>query len=304
MRHARAFCEQESAMQVSIGLPATIPGVPGGLLFAWARQADAGPFASLGVIGRLVYPNYESLITLSAMAGITRRVRLLTAALLAPLYNTGILAKQAASLDALCGGRLTLGLGVGNRQDDYEAAPSTFGQRGRQFDEQLALLKRIWSGQPLREHVGPIGPAPIQPGGPQLLIGGRADVALKRVARWASGYLSSETDVQRALAHYQHVEEFWKAERRSGKPRFVGITYFGLGKGAEERIQSYLREYYAFRGPEAEAIVKAASSTPALVKEALRTWADIGMDELLFWPCIPDLDQVERLAQLVEGPAR
>ncbi|HLI08284.1 MAG TPA: LLM class flavin-dependent oxidoreductase [Ktedonobacteraceae bacterium] len=288
-------------MQVSIGLPSTIPGVPGDLLFAWAQQADAGPFASLGVIGRLVYPNYESLITLSAMAGVTRRLRLLTAALLAPLYNTGVLAKQAASLDALCGGRLTLGLGIGNRRDDYEAAPGSFGQRGRHFDEQLALLKRIWSGASLNERVGPIGPAPIQPGGPELLIGGRAEVALNRVARWASGYLSSETDVQRALAHYQRVEAFWKEEGRGGRPRFVGITYFGLGKGAEEHIQSYLRGYYAFRGPQAEAIVKAASSTPAMVKETLRIWADIGMDELLFWPCLASLDQVERLAQLVEG---
>ncbi len=58
--------------------------------------------------------SYESRITLSAMAGVTRRLRLLTAALLAPLYNTGIAAKQTASLDALCGIRLTPGLGIGS----------------------------------------------------------------------------------------------------------------------------------------------------------------------------------------------
>lgn len=287
-------------MQVSIGLPSTIPGVPGELLFDWAQQAEAGPFKSLGVIGRLVYPNYEPLITLTAMAGITRRIRLLSAALLAPLYNTGVLAKQTASLDVLSGGRLTLGLGIGNREDDYQAAPSSFRQRGKLFDEQLVLMKRTWSGQPLSESVGAIGPTPIQQGGPELLIGGRADVALKRVAHWANGYLSSESSPQQALSHYQRVEAFWKAEGRSGKPRFVGIAYFGLGKEAKEHIQTYLREYYAFSGPRAEIIVNAASSTPAMVKETLRKFADIGMDELLFWPCLPRLDQVERLAQLVE----
>jgi alkanesulfonate monooxygenase SsuD/methylene tetrahydromethanopterin reductase-like flavin-dependent oxidoreductase (luciferase family) len=255
------------------------------------------------VIGRLVYPNYEPLITLAAMTGVTRRLRLLSAALLAPLYHTGVLAKQTASLDTLSGGRLTLGLGIGIRQDDYQAAPASFQQRGRRLDEQLALMKRIWSGQPASEHVGPIGPMPIQPGGPELLIGGRAEVALKRVARWANGYLSSESDPQRALHQYQQVEAFWKAEGREGKPRFVGITYFGLGNGAEEYIQHYLREYYAFRGPEAETIVHAASSTPAMVKETVQKFVDIGMDELLFWPCLARLDQLERLVQLVEGQA-
>jgi alkanesulfonate monooxygenase SsuD/methylene tetrahydromethanopterin reductase-like flavin-dependent oxidoreductase (luciferase family) len=133
-------------MQISIGLPATIPGVSRELLFDWARKAEAGSFASLGIIGRLVYPNYEPLITLAAVSSITQRIRLMTAVLIAPLYNAGILAKQTASLDALSGGRLTLGLGIGNREDDYKAAPSSFKSRGKYFDEQLAIMKRAWSG--------------------------------------------------------------------------------------------------------------------------------------------------------------
>ena len=286
-------------MQISLGLPSTIPGVPGELLFDWARQAEAGPFTSLGVIGRLVYPNYEPLITLAAMTSITRRIRLMSAALLAPLYNSGVLAKQVASIDALSDGRLTLGLGIGAREDDYRAAPSSFQQRGRTFDEQLATMKRVWSGQPLSEGMGPIGPSPVQQGGPELLIGGRADVALKRVAHWANGYINSESNPQLALQNYRRVEEFWKAEGRTGRPRFVGITYFGLGPGAREHINSYLLEYYAFRGPAAETIANAAASTPETVKETLRKFADIGMDELLFWPCVPQLEQIERLADLV-----
>lgn len=290
-------------MQVSIGLPSTIPGVPGELLFDWAQHAEAGPFTSLGVIGRLVYPNYEPLITLAAMASITRRIRLMSAALLAPLYNSGVLAKQAASLDALSGGRLTLGLGIGNREDDYQAAPSSFKQRGKYFDEQLAIMKRVWSGQPLSDRVGPIGPSPIQQGGPELLIGGRADVALKRIAHWGTGYISSESSPQLALQNYRRVEEFWKAAGRTGRPRFVGIAYFGLGTEARKRIKTYLLEYYAFRGSAAETIAYAASATPEMVKETLQRFADIGLDELLFWPCIPRLDQVDRLADLVEEPS-
>ena len=94
-------------MKVGIGLPGNVPGTKGEVILEWARRADAGPFSSLGTIDRLVYDNYDPLVVLSAAAGATSRVRLLTCVLLAPLHNPGILAKQAASLDAVSSGRLT-----------------------------------------------------------------------------------------------------------------------------------------------------------------------------------------------------
>lgn len=120
-------------------------------------------------------------------------------------------------------------------------------------------MKRVWSEQPLSDRVGPIGPAPIQQNGPELLIGGRADVALKRAAHWGNGYISCESDPQLARQNYQRVAEFWQAEGKAGRPRFVGITYFGLGTDAREHINTYLPEYYAFRGSAAETIANAAS---------------------------------------------
>ena len=94
----------------------------------------------------MVYPNYEPLITLAAAAAVTSRVRLMTTVLLAPLRGAGLLAKQAATIDALSGGRLTLGLSVGGREDDSRAAPASFHDRAHRFKEQLDLMKRIWSG--------------------------------------------------------------------------------------------------------------------------------------------------------------
>src|ERR687889_2563453 len=141
-------------MDIGIGLPATIPGTRGSLILDWAKQAESGPFSSLGILDRLVYPNYEPLITLAAAAAVTSRVRLMSTVLLAPLRRAGVLAKQAATIDALSGGRLTLGLGVGGREDDFQFAPASFHDRGRRFEEQLDLMKRIWAGQPVSDEVG------------------------------------------------------------------------------------------------------------------------------------------------------
>src|SRR5207244_9453668 len=174
---------EEATMKIGIGHPGTIPGVKGQLILDWAKRADAGPFSSLGSLDRLVYPNYDALITLTAVAAVTQRIRLMTTVLLVPLHNAGILAKQTASLDALSGGRLTLGVGVGGREDDFRAAPASFHDRGKRFEEQLDTMKRIWSGQPLAADIGPIGPSPVQQGGPELLIGGYALHAIQRDGR-------------------------------------------------------------------------------------------------------------------------
>src|SRR5215213_2766463 len=177
-------------MDIGIGLPATIPWTNAPLILEWAKRADSSPFSSLGILDRLLYPNYEPLITLAAAAAVTERVRLMTTVLIAPLRRAGVLAKQAATIDALSGGRLTLGLGVGAREDDFQFAPASFHDRGRRFEEQLELMRRDWSGQPVSEEVRVVGPPPAQAGGPELLIGGYTPVSIRRVGRWGDGFIS------------------------------------------------------------------------------------------------------------------
>ncbi|GHO59734.1 LLM class flavin-dependent oxidoreductase [Ktedonobacter robiniae] len=290
-------------MHVSIGLPGTIQGVTAERLREWARKADAGPFASLTSLDRLVYHNYEALTTLAAVSSVTRRVRLMTTILIAPLHNAGMLAKQTATLDALSGGRLTLGLAVGGREDDFLAAPVPFHERGKRFDEQLEIMHRVWSGQALNEQVGAIGPAPVQQGGPEVLIGGNSPAALQRSARWGNGFISGGGDPSQASQGYSQVEQAWRNAGRPGKPRFVACGYYGLGPKAQEGISSYLGHYYSFLGPMAEKIIQSASSTPEAVKATIKGFSDKGVDELCLWPCLADLDQVDRLADLVASSA-
>ena len=157
-------------MNIGIGLPANIPGVSRDSVLEWARKADSGPFSSVGIIDRVVYPNWDPLVALAAAAAVTQRVRLMTTILIAPVRDATLLAKQASSIDVLSGGRLTLGLGVGRREDDYAAVSGRFNRRGRRFEEQLALMKRVWAGGDPADGTGTVGPDPIQSGGPELLI--------------------------------------------------------------------------------------------------------------------------------------
>src|ERR687892_368890 len=107
-------------MQIGIGLPNTVPGAPGRLLVDWAARAEARGFSALATIDRIAYPSYESLVTLAAAGAVTERVGLMTNILLSPTRSPILLAKEAASVDQLSGGRLTLGLGVGTRGGEPE----------------------------------------------------------------------------------------------------------------------------------------------------------------------------------------
>ena len=203
-------------MPVGIGLPVARPEA----LLDWAQRADDGPFTSLGLADRLIWDNPEPLVTLAALAGATRRIRLQTEVLLAPLREPALLAKQAATLDRLSGGRFTLGLGVGGRADEFDLVGVDLRTRGRRFDEQLKIMKDIWSG-------GPIGPAPARDGGPEVLIGGFAGPALDRVARFGDGFLCA-APLSLAARQVEHVEASWARAGRAGRPRVVGQVTVAL----------------------------------------------------------------------------
>lgn len=287
-------------MKYGIGLPNAVRNVKPDLLFEWARRADAGPFSSLGSIDRIVYPSYETLMTYAAVAPLTRRIRLLPSVIVAPLHPAGLFAKQAATLDVLSNGRLTLGLGAGARPDDFRAAPAEFRRRGRNFEAMLETMKKVWSGEPLGEDTGAVGPAPVQPGGPELVIGGRSEPALRRAARWGDGYISGGSADPNALkGFYQIIEDERRATGRSGPFRYVAGVYFALGPDAAEKGGSYIKDYYGFLGQAADTMAAGIPSTADRLKQVLASLADIGVDEAVLWPTIPEIEQVDRLAELV-----
>ena len=133
-------------MRIALGLPSRIASATGELMLEWATRADRGPFSSLAVTDRVVSNALEPLAVLAIAAGATRRIRLMTSVVIGPTRETTLLARQAATIDALSGGRLTLGVGIGVRNNDYLATGFDFHRRGRRLEEQLPILRRLWAG--------------------------------------------------------------------------------------------------------------------------------------------------------------
>jgi alkanesulfonate monooxygenase SsuD/methylene tetrahydromethanopterin reductase-like flavin-dependent oxidoreductase (luciferase family) len=283
-------------MDVGIGLPNAVAGVDRSGIVQWAMRAEEAGFSSLGTIDRIVYANYESLIALAAAAAVTERIGLVTDILIAPLRsNTALFAKQAATLDSLSGGRLTLGLAVGGREDDYEASGVDFHRRGRIFQQQLDQMTAIWKGE-----TG-VGPAPARAERPGLLIGGTSDVAYRRAARYADGWTMGGGTPDAFGEALEKLKGAWSEAGREGKPRTVALFYFALGDDAEQVARRSLGDYYGFLGDYADQIVASAAKDAATLKQYLSAFEAAGADEVICFPASTQLDQVNRLAEAVLG---
>jgi alkanesulfonate monooxygenase SsuD/methylene tetrahydromethanopterin reductase-like flavin-dependent oxidoreductase (luciferase family) len=286
-------------MDLGIGLPTTIPGVKRRTVLDWARAAEDAGFSTLGTIDRIVYGNHEPLTALAAAGAVTERIRLATAILIAPLRsNAALLAKQAATVDVLSEGRLTLGLAVGGREDDYAAGGVDFHHRGKLFDEQLETMQRVWKGESFG-FAGPVGPAPGE-GRPQVLIGGSVPAAFERAARYAAGWIAGGGGPDAFAGGAEKTKAAWSAAGREGSPRLAGLGYFALGDDPEGDANRYLRDYYGFLPDQVQDfIVGSASKGEQKIRDDIAAFERAGCEELILFPCSPDPKQVELLAAAV-----
>lgn len=286
-------------MDIGIGLPTTIEGVDGKQLAEWARRADAAGFSSLGTLDRIVYRNYEPLVALAAAAAVTERIKLLTGILIAPYReNAALLAKQAASVQVLSGGRLVLGAAVGAREDDYEAAGVPYRERGRRFDEMLAEMRSVWAGDE-KGFAGGIGPD-VSDNPPKLIIGGSADAAYRRAAE-ADGWIAGGVPPEMFAQMREKLEAAWGEAGREGKPYAGSLGYFALGADPAADAQKGVGGYYAWLGDYADQIVGAVAKDEDTIKGYIQGFEAVGCDELIFFPSSADPEQVDLLAAAALG---
>lgn len=284
-------------MDIAIGIPNSVRGATGPQLLEWARRAEAAGFSSLATIGAVEFPSYEELTLFAAAGAVTERIRFISNVLIAPARSTAELAKQAATVHHLTGGRLTLGLGVGWREADYQLTGRDFAARGRAFDGMLAGLRRAWAGEPLLEGTRPVAPEPAIPGGVPLLIGGTSEAAWRRVAEHAVGWTAGGVPPDMAAPLIEKARTAWHDAAREGSPRIVALQYFSLGD-TEEESRRYLLDYYSPMGDNAKWIADAAHRTPDAIKGVIAAFEDIGVDELVLDPTVSDPEQVDLLAEV------
>jgi alkanesulfonate monooxygenase SsuD/methylene tetrahydromethanopterin reductase-like flavin-dependent oxidoreductase (luciferase family) len=282
-------------MKVGIGLPNAVAGTTGEEMMEFARRAEAQGFSSLGSIDRINYANWTPLVALAAAAAATKTIELMTTVMLGPLrLNAVQTAKQALSVNMLSAGRLTLGVGLGARGDDYELSGVEYKDTAEKLEEMLGYLERTFDD----EEIGPRGA-----GTPKILIGGHADASFERAARYGGdghhgiGWIAGGASPDQYAGMAAKVRQAWADARNAGEPRLAGLAYFALGDSAEQDARSYLTDYYAFLGEEtAELVASGAATDPEQVREHLAAFERAGCGELIMFPATSDPAQADLLA--------
>lgn len=301
MRRARI-----ASVQIGMTLPVMEPDVDADILKRWARATDEGPFSSLCWGERIAFGNPDSLTLLGALSGWTERVPLVATVVVPQLHDPVMLAKGLATGDLLCGGRLTVGFGVGGRHEDYRAVgadPKT--QTMRDMAERVAIMKQVWAGEKITESVLPVGPRPARDGGPRLLVGTTGPKTIRSAAQWADGLagISMDLDLDKEAALFDVARDAWAAAGKP-KPHLATSFWFALGEGdaPREQVIRHLRHYMNWIPREIVDVIAPTSGWAGTEEElvsVLRRFAEIGTDEVHLIPTSSDIDQLRRVAELV-----
>lgn len=297
---------QNRTVKIGMTMPVMEPELDAAMLRCWARTIDEGPFSSLCWGERIAFSNPDSLTVLGALSAWTERVRLVTTVIVPQLHDPVMLAKALATGDLLCGGRLTVGIGVGGRHEDYQAVgadPKTQTMRG--MAERVSTMKRVWAGEKATESVLPVGPAPVQPGGPPLLVGTIGPKTVRSAAGWAEGLagITMDLDVAKQNELFDVARHAW-AQAGKPTPHLATSFWFALGDRDDARAQvhRHLRRYMNWIPAEyvdAMAPTTGWAGSEDELATVLRQFEAIGADEVHLIPTSSDATQLQRVADVV-----
>jgi alkanesulfonate monooxygenase SsuD/methylene tetrahydromethanopterin reductase-like flavin-dependent oxidoreductase (luciferase family) len=241
--------------------------------------------------------------TLGAAAAVTETLRIVPSLYVLPMHSAVKAAKEIATLDVISGGRVTVTVGVGGRQGDYQAVGAPFAKRHQRMDDQVAEMRRIWKGEAPAPGLDPVGPSPVQSGGPPIHAGVMGPKATRRAAAWADGvYLWSGNGVRAEIAHFiDQVDRAWEEAGRSETPRRVAGFWYSLADDGQARLSSYVYDYIKVLGEDAARAMSAGvdRSSPDAVRASLDAMEELGCDECFLVPATADLAEVERAAELL-----
>lgn len=205
--------------------------------FGWLTLGDHLSFA---------VPVLDPLIQMAAAAALTRKVGMLTAVYLLPLRHPAAVAKQVVTLDRMTEGRLIFGVGIGGEfASDYNAVGVPIAERGARLSEGIQVLRKLWSGEKV-SHQGrfysfndiQMLPAPVQPGGPPIWIGGRSDAALRRAGELGDGYISYVVTPDMFRSAMEKIAAAAESVKRPPKPFGTAhVLFVRMGKNRDEALE-------------------------------------------------------------------
>ena len=263
----------------------------------WCRIIDQGPFYSLSCGERVTGYSYEMRNILAFAAAATERVRIIPALYVLPMHSAVQAAKEIATLDILSEGRVTLTVGVGGREKDYEALGASFKNRFQRMDDQIAIMKKIWRGE-LLDGLEEIGPTPI-------LVGAMGPKSIQRVSKWADGLYGFAMDGNPDLINhfFSSADKAWQESGREQKPYRMGGFWYSLADNAQSALSDYVFDYLkTFGEDDARKIAKTMTMhDPIAIKDGLDAIEALGCDEIQLVPASAEVAEVDRLANMLAG---
>jgi alkanesulfonate monooxygenase SsuD/methylene tetrahydromethanopterin reductase-like flavin-dependent oxidoreductase (luciferase family) len=285
-------------MNVGIGLPNSLLDVEGPELVTWAQRSEQRGFSVLGTIGRIAYGSHEELVALAAAAGATQRIALMPTVLVAPPRQAVLLAKQAASLQAISNGRFRLGLGIGGRDDDWLALGEEPKNKGQKLEECIATCRSVWAGTKPDGALLPVGPEASRL---PIVLGGYSESAFRRAGRLADAFVAGPMPPEAVTGVYEVVKAS-AAEARRETPALYAARYVAIGDDVADEANRNARSYYGFGGDGMVQMVQdGILRSPDEVRGTLESLQKVGVDEVCLWPLARSVDQVDRIADAAEG---
>ncbi len=272
-------------------------------ILEWCKRVDDGPFSSISCGERITDYTLEMRNMLAFAAAATERVRIVPSLYVLPMHSAVWAAKEIATLDVLSEGRVTVTVGVGGREMDYKAVGASFEKRHQRLDEQIAVMKKIWAGEPPFEGCDEVGPRPYQDGGPPILSGSMGLKPMARAAQWSEGIYGFAMNGDKGLTEYfkNTADKCWLDAKRETKPYFLGGFWYSLADNAEAHLKEYVFNYLRTFGDE-EARKTANTMTrftEEAIVEALIGMKELDLDEVFMVPATADINEVIRLEKLL-----
>ena len=287
-------------MKLAIGLPGYLGTlVDAALVMEWAKRADEAGFAALAAHDRPDHDTWDPLVTLAAAATVTKQARLITTTLLLPAREAGHVAKQAATIDVLSGGRFELGVGVGVRDVDFAALGSDLSRRGRRLESQLRRIDELWQRSIQHgDESGVLGPPPVQRPRPPIRVGGYQAAAYRRAVELGDGYFFGNAGAQAMRAKIPEIREVYRAAGRPDLP-IGGLAYFAATDDPDRlsQAEANIKHYYGTLAKPFDELVLTGDQTA--LRDKIGAYRDAGLDILYLFPTLPELSQLTEIARFL-----